>query len=73
MDATYSVKLNFSGKLTDKQKDEIVERILNSLIHDSKIVGIVPDDAKEFTTAIIVSREETKVSLGRDLMSGKLI
>lgn len=73
MTAKYKVELQFSGELTNAQKDEIVERILNTLIHESKTNGIVPDDAEEFTTAIIVSREDSEAFLGRDLISGELI
>jgi uncharacterized protein YihD (DUF1040 family) len=73
MKAKYKVELHFSGELTNTQKDKIVERILNSLIHESMISGLVTDDAEEFTTAIIVTRENTNTSLGRDLISGELI
>jgi hypothetical protein len=73
MEAKYNVELHFSGKLTNTQKDEIVERILNTLLHESNTNGIVPDDAEEFTTAIIVSREDSEAFLGRDIMSGELI
>ena len=73
MEEKYTVNLHFSGKLNGRQKDEIVERILNALIHESKTNGIVPDDAEEFTTAIIVSREDSEAFLGRDLITGELI
>ena len=73
MTAKYKVELQFSGELTNAQKDEIVERILNTLVHESNTNGIVPDDAEEFTTAIIVSREDSEAFLGRDIMSSELI
>lgn len=73
MKAKYSVEFNFSGKLTDNQKDEIVERVLNALVHEANTAGIVPDDAEEYTTAIIVSREENNISLGKDLINNCFI
>jgi len=73
MEATYQVKLTFSSNLTERQKDDIVETLLNTLIHQANTGGIVPDDAEGWTETISVSREDSGAFLGRNLMTGELI
>lgn len=56
MEAEYNIKLTFSGKLTDEQKEQISKTILDTLVYQVNTGGLVPDDAEEFTTSIMVER-----------------
>ena len=51
---TLIVELEFSGDLTQAQHDQIVENVLDSLVHTVNTAGLVPDDAEETTDRIIV-------------------
>lgn len=71
--ATYQVRITFDGELTERQKDDIVENILNSLLHTVNTAGLVPDDSGATTDTIVVSRMGSGASLGRDVNTGELI
>lgn len=59
MKGQYTVTLSFSSDMDDKQKDAIVQNILDSLVHTVDTAGLVPDDAEGHTTKITVKREAT--------------
>lgn len=67
------VKLTFDEPISPRHRDEIVENVLNSLLHTAHTAGIVPDDCETFTSTITVSNPESGAFLGRDLMTGELI
>ena len=70
---TLTVELTFSGELTKRQADDVVENVLNSLIHTTNTAGLVPDDAEEHTETITVTNPESGAFLGRNLNTGELI
>jgi hypothetical protein len=49
------IHLEFSGTLTESQHAQIVQNVLDSLIHTVDTAGLVPDDAEQYTEIIKVS------------------
>lgn len=56
MKATYKIEIEFSGEVSEKGKEQIVDNILNALVSEANSVGLVPEDEEEFTTKLKVTR-----------------
>lgn len=63
--------LTFSGKLTDKQKSEVTQRVFHSLVSEVNSYGFVPDDCKQFTETIKVFEPEFDTEFSINLMTGE--
>ena len=63
---TLEVRLTCSGTLTENQHAQIVQNVLDRLIHAVDTIGLVPDEAEQYTETISVMDLDSGVIREKD-------
>lgn len=59
---TLIVDLTFSDNLNEQNKAELVDNVLNALVHEADTRGLAPDEAIAYTKEITVTNPETGIT-----------